>query len=299
MISRPMRSWLFAPGNDARKCEKSLTVGADRVILDLEDAVAIDAKAEARARVRGVLDGAGERTPPLYVRVNDVWTGLLAGDIEAVVCRGLAGIVFPKAETAEMVRHADRLVAAAEAKSGLPHGRVEMICLIETAAGLLGAREVAEAAPRVRHLGFGAGDLCGDLGIATTNHGPHMLQGKVHTVWASRAARIGPAMDTVYFDLTDPAGLEADCVQARALGFGGKAVIHPNQVEPVNRLLAPSAEEIAEARRIDEAFTAAEARGVGAIRVEGKLIDYAMMKSVRRILAVAATLPTADAGEER
>jgi citrate lyase subunit beta/citryl-CoA lyase len=288
--TRPERSWLFAPGTNARMCEKALTAGADRVILDLEDAVALDAKPAARAQVRGFLDRLGDGAPPVYVRVNGTATGLLETDVTAVVGPHLAGIVFPMAETGAQVQEVDRLIGRAEASAGLDAGKIEVVCLIETAAGLLGARDVARGAKRVTHLGFGAGDLCGDLGIPTTNEGPHILHGKVQTVWASRAAGIGAPLDTVYFDLQNPAGLEADCRQAKELGFGGKAVIHPSQVEPVNRLLAPGDTEIEQAHRIVQAFRKAEAEGTGAIRVDGKLIDYAMLKSAEKILAVATTL---------
>ncbi len=290
MAMRPKRSWLFAPGSNARMCDKALTSGADCVILDLEDAVALDAKPEARRQVRALLDRLGDGAAPVYVRVNGTKSGLLAEDVAAVVVPTLAGIVFPMAETRAQVEEVDALIGAAEARAGMAAGAVEVVCLIETAAGLFGAREVAAGAARVAHLGFGAGDLCGDLGIPTTNEGPHMLQGKVWTVWASRAAGIQAPLDTVYFDLQNPAGFEADCEQAKALGFLGKTVIHPAQVEPANRIMAPSDGEIDLAWRIVEAFRAAEAAGTGAIRVDGKLIDYAMVKSAEKILAVATTL---------
>ncbi len=301
MAARPKRSWLFAPGNDARKVGKALQAGADCVILDLEDAVALDAKPAARTQVKAVLDELGDgAAPPAYVRINDWSTGMTAADIRAVMSPGLAGVLLPKAESAEVVRHVDHLVSEEEARIGRDRGTTDLVALIESAAGLVHADAVAGACARLSCLAFGAGDLCGDLGIPTANAGPHIEHGKIRVVWASRAAGLERPIDTVFFDLTDPAGLRADCEHAKALGFQGKAVIHPNQIAVVNELLAPSPAEIALARKIVAAFEAAEAGGVAAIRVEGKLIDYAMVKSARKMLETADALAAlAASGADR
>jgi citrate lyase subunit beta/citryl-CoA lyase len=137
---------------------------------------------------------------------------------------------------------------------------------------------------------FRAADYTADLGIPTSNTGPHLLHCKIATVIASRAAGLAAPVDTVFFDVTDSQGLAADCAEAKDLGFQGKAVIHPRQIEPVNSAFTPSQAEVAQARRIVDAFTAAERKGIGAIQVDGKLIDYAMFKTAQKTLDVASTL---------
>jgi citrate lyase subunit beta / citryl-CoA lyase len=287
----PTRSWLFAPGTDERKIDKALASPCDAVILDLEDAVASAEKPRARDVVRAAIAAhAGAGAPRVHVRVNDATTGLLIEDLRAVCAAGLSGVLLPKAEDGETVRLASRLIAEREAAEGLPAGAIGLVPMIESARGVLDAHAIAAADPRVRTLFFGAGDLTGDLGIPTANEGPHVLHGKIQTALAARAAGREPPVDTVYFDLADPDGLRADSVQARALGYQGKAVIHPAQIGIVNEVFTPSAAEIALAAKVVEAFREAEARGIGAIRVEGRLVDYAMVKNAEKTLAVARSL---------
>jgi citrate lyase subunit beta / citryl-CoA lyase len=288
-MSKPLRTWLFSPGMDARKTEKALASTADAIILDLEDAVAISEKPRAREMVRSVLQGASPERQ-IFVRVNDVMTGMTTDDLRAVCTGGIAGIILPKAESAEMVRMTSALIDAVAAEEGAARRQIRICGIIETARGLLNVHEVAQAGGRLETLMFGAGDFTNDLGIPTANVGPHILNGKIQTALACRAAGLRPPIDTVFFDVTDAQGFERDCLEAKALGFQGKAVIHPNQVETANRVFAPSAEEVTSARRVVEAFGEAEAKGVGAIRVDGKLVDYAMVKNAEKLLTTARAL---------
>jgi citrate lyase subunit beta/citryl-CoA lyase len=293
--SKPIRTWLFAPGMDSRKITKALDSAADAIILDLEDAVATSEKPKARAMVREVL-GTVSPDRQVYVRVNDLMTGMTAEDLKAVCTGGIAGIVLPKAESAEMIRVAGALIDAAAPAEKAPARPIRIGAIVESARGILRAEEIASAGGRLLTLMFGAGDFTNDMGIPTTNVGPHILNGKLMAALACRSAGIQPPIDTVYFDVTDAEGFEADCRQAKGLGFQGKAVIHPNQIETANAVFAPNREEIAAAQLVIDSFKKAEAEGVGAIRVEGKLVDYAMVKNAEKVIATARALVPAFAG---
>lgn len=286
----PLRTWLFAPGTDRRKTGKALDSQADAVILDLEDAVPLSDKAQARQTVREVLS---EVTPErqVWVRVNDLATGMTADDLSAVCTGGLAGIFLPKIEAAKAVRHVSDLIGSLG--HGLPADQVRVVGLVETARGLLNLPQIAAAGDRLDGLMFGAGDFTTDLGIPTANTGPHILNGKIQTALACRANRLPHTIDAVYFDLKDADGYLADCREGKALGFTGKGVIHPGQLGPANDTFAPTPEEIELAARIVASFREAEAKGVGAIQVDGKLIDYAMLHSAERLLATARALDLA------
>lgn len=287
--NRPIRTWLFAPGMDARKTEKALESAADALILDLEDAVAISEKPRAREMVRALL---GHVAPArnVFVRVNDLMTGMTATDIEAVCTGGIAGIVLPKVESAEMVRIASTMIDDQSRANGVPQGQIRLLGILESARGILRADEIAGAGGRLETLMFGAGDLTNDIGIPTANVGPHIVNGKLQTALASRSAGLRPPVDTVFFDVTDSDGFASDCRQAKAFGFQGKAVIHPVQIETANTVFSPSREEVEDARQIVKGFEEAEAAGIGAIRVEGKLVDYAMVKNAQKVLGVARSL---------
>lgn len=283
------RSWLFAPGMDERKMTKALASAADALILDIEDAVAISEKPRARQMIRELLN-AQPVERQIWVRINDIATGWTAEDVEAVCAPGLAGIILPKVEAAETVRIVSALIDRAERGAGLPSGQVRLSVIAETARGIVNLPAIAGAGGRLDMVSFGAADYTADLGIPTANTGPHILHGKLATVVASRAAGLAPPIDTVFFDITDDAGLAADCAEAKALGFQGKSVIHPRQIEPVNRAFTPSEGEVAAARRIVDGFEAAERNGIGAVQIDGKLVDYAMLKTARKTLDIARAL---------
>lgn len=297
-MTGPKRSWLFAPGMDARKTEKALASAADALILDLEDAVAMSEKPRARTML-GELLGARPPARQIYVRVNDVATGWTAEDIEVVCASGLAGIILPKVEAAETVRTVSALIDRAERVAGLPQGQVRLNAIVETARGVQNLPAIAQAGGRLDLLMFGAADYCADLGIPTANTGPHLLHGKLATVVASRAAGLAAPIDTVFFDISDEDGFAADCAEARGLGFQGKALIHPRQIEPANDAFTPSAAEVETARRIVEGFEQAERSGIGAVQVDGKLVDYAMLKTARKTLAAAQAIAAVGRAEAR
>jgi citrate lyase subunit beta/citryl-CoA lyase len=190
-LVKPIRTWLFAPGMDARKCEKAVQSSADALILDLEDAVALSEKPKARLMLSQLVKSVSPERQ-VYVRVNDFMTGMTAEDLRAVCTGGIAGIVLPKAESAEMVRIASAMIDELSRAEGLPHGQITMCGILETARGVLRAEEIAAGGGRLSTLMFGAGDFTGDLGIPTSNVGPHVVNAKIQTALACRAAGIRP-----------------------------------------------------------------------------------------------------------
>ncbi len=287
-MARPLRSFLFAPATDLRKVDKALSLDADAVILDLEDAVAVSEKVRARSMVVDVLSRVGR--PGIYVRVNGCNTPWVVGDILAVVGNRPAGIMLPKAECAEDVRRVDWLIGQLEREYGLPDARIELIPLVESARGVTGAHQVAASCPRVKRLAFGAVDYTLDMGINLTGTGNELFYARSQIAVASRAAGIEGAIDTVYVNLKDEAGLREECRVVRELGFSGKLVIHPGQIAPVNEIFSPCQSEIDYAAKVTRAFDEAEARGIAAVQVDGKFIDYPVAAWARNVLAVARSL---------
>lgn len=284
----PRRTILFTPAGDERKVTKAFTLGADVVVLDLEDAVAYAEKEKARASLTALLPALGSYRP--FVRVNGVETPWFRDDLRAVVSAAVRGIVLAKVEEPEAVAAAEKIIGTLEGERGLSPGSLEILPFIETARGLLAAYSIARASPRVRCLAFGGMDFLADIGAAGTTDGSTFLYARSHLVVASRAAGIDPPIDTVYPDFRDVEGLVADARRARELGFQGKIVIHPAQVQPVNRVFTPTPEEVAAARRIVAAFEAAEAAGMAVIQVDGRMVEYPIAERARRTVALAAAL---------
>lgn len=290
----PLRTLLFAPGNRPRMLQKVGQCGADAVILDLEDAVPISEKEATRQAVREAVDAID--TCPVYVRINPLVATagfsqpIGEADLAAVVRAGLAGIILPKAESPDDLRHADALLQGLETRHGLAPGSVDVIPIIETAPAVQRAYDIAASGTRVKRLAFGAGDFTRDIGVAWSRREIESQYARSVLVVACRAAGLEPPLDTVWVDLRDPRGLARSARTAKQLGFQGKMAIHPSQVEPINTVFSPSATEIAFATRVVAAFTQAEADGLASIQLDGQFIDYPIVESARRVLAMAAAL---------
>ena len=293
-LSRPLRSLLFAPGNHARRVEKALSLDADAVILDLEDAVAIAEKAATRAVVAAALER--PRRGLLYVRVNAVDTAFCYGDLAAVVQRGLDGIILPKAESAAGLATIDWLLAQLERDRGLPSGAIDLIPIIETARGIQQIGAILAAGTRVRRVAFGAGDFTLDVNMAWSRNEAELAHARSVIITASRASGLDAPLDTVWVDLTDPEGLDASARTAVAYGFQGKMCIHPDQIAVVNGVFTPSNAEVVFAERVTAAFAKAEAEGSAAIQLDGKFIDYPIVYRAQRVLQKIAAI---RAREER
>jgi citrate lyase subunit beta/citryl-CoA lyase len=276
------RSFLFAPGNHQRRVEKALSLYADAVILDLEDACPIAEKKATRSVVVAACQR--PRTGLGYVRVNATTTEFGYGDIVAVVQKGVDGIILPKLESADEIRAVEWVIANLEKERGLPAGAFDVIPIIETAKGMANIRAIAATGTRVKRIAFGAGDFTLDLDIEWSRAETELLPYRSECVLASRAAEIEAPIDTVWVDLKDAEGFMASTRHIKGLGFQGKMCIHPDQVPVANEILSPSAADVEWSRKVVQAFEAAERAGSASIQLEGKFIDYPIVYRARRVL---------------
>lgn len=294
---QPLRSLLFAPGNDERKLAKVGTFGADVVVLDLEDAVADAEKAAARGTVRGALPGYGDESI-VCVRVNAEATGRLEDDLEAVVCVHLGCVMVPKVEDPGTLPRVDERLAELEQAHGIAAGTIRLFALVETAKGLVRCEEIAAAAPeRLLTLVFGLGDFSTDIGVDLTADATELLYARSRVVVAARAAGLRAALDGPYLDLQNIDGLVADSRRSRQLGFQGRIIVYPPHVAPTHGAYSDLAPEEAErARRIIEAFEQSESGGLASIQVDGGFVDYPIYRRAQQKLRLYEAL--AGAGKE-
>lgn len=288
------RSLIFVPGHRERMLQRAPSSGADVIVIDLEDAVPRSEKADARRMVRASLGTLAQLPPPVFVRVNNVHSGLARNDLMAVVRPGLAGVVHPKTERAQDLRDLDVLLREAEVRNGVRPGDVRVIPLIESPAGVLRCEEIATATDRVDGLSVGAEDYCAVLGAPRDAEGVAIAHLR-YTVVTVAAAYGLVAIDTPWTSLDDMEGLGRDAARARAMGFSGKYVIHPDQVATVNDAFSPSAEELAAARKI-ASESPRSVRRRGAVRLDGRMVDEAMVRQARRVITAAEAIAERQAG---
>ena len=286
----PLRSWLFAPGNHARKVEKVFTIGADAVILDLEDAVALEQKAATRATVVAALKGRPGRASRGYIRINSSDTDFCYGDLQEIIGPWLDGIVLPKVESASQLQMIDWLVCQIERERGMAVGTLDILPIIETGRGVAAISEIAGAGSRIKRVSFGAGDFTNDMGMVWTPGESELSHARSVIALASRVAGLEAPIDTVFIDLADSEHLEQSAQTALALGFRGKLCIHPAQVAPVNAVFTPVENEVARALKYVEAFAAAEAEGSASIQVDGYFVDYPIYEKAQRTLQLMAAI---------
>jgi citrate lyase subunit beta/citryl-CoA lyase len=279
-----LRSILFVPAVVERFVARAPETGADVVCLDLEDSVPPDEKSGARTMAAEAVATMPRSRYSTFVRVNGLDTGLLEDDLLAVVRPGLDGIVLPKAHSGEAVTQADHYLTILERQQGMEAGTVSVIPLLESAAGILNSREIAAASPRLAGLSLGAEDLAADMGLQRSEAGREIEWPRAQLAAAAAAAGLVP-IDTPEPDYTDPERLERDATFARSLGFRGKYCIHPAQVEVVNRVFSPTAQEMAEAREIVRLLEKEGlAKGRAAVSADGKMIDTPMYWQAKRLL---------------
>ena len=284
-----LRTLLFIPGNRERMIEKAKALRPDAVIFDLEDAVPTAEKESARRMVADVLATGGFGTVRTFVRVNATTTPLLPADLDAVVSPGLFGIVLPKVEYPEEVEQVHLMLQEREDRLGLAPGHTRILPIIETVRGVLSLSRIAGCHERLLGLSFGAEDFATDLEVARSKEGIEILYPRVQVALYARLTN-GVAIDTVFVDVKDEAGLVKDAEMARQLGFKGKYVLHPRQIEVVNRVFTPSEDEIEYARRIVAAYEEAEARGEASVALDGKMIDIPVVERARALLAISQQL---------
>lgn len=288
MNSQPIfRSVLYVPGNRPRMLAKAPTLPADAFVLDLEDSVPPEEKTEARRLVREALLGGAFAGRTVLVRVNGLRSGLAQDDLAAVVVAGLFGVDVPKVEDPQDLREVEELLAWAEGRAGLPRGTVRIGVGIESPAGLLRAEAIGRASRRVFSLSLGAEDFTFNLGTQRSPTGEELFVPRALVALAARAAGL-QALDTIYPDFRDPEGLVREARLARQLGFTGKYAIHPDQLDPINRVFTPDEAELRWAREVVEAYEAAQQAGLGSIAVGGRMVDRPIYERARRTLELAA-----------
>ena len=285
-----MRSLLFVPADGGAKLDKAMASGADAVILDLEDSITPERKAQARAAALEFLKAAQTKKPRprLLVRINGLDTGMIDADLEAVVAGRPDAIVFPKAEGGASVVHLDAKLTAREAIAGLPEGGIKILAqAVESAAGLFAAGTYRGASARLIGMTWGPEDLSAELGAQANRDAaghltePYRLARNI-CLYGAAAAKL-PAIETVYVDFRNTEGLRRDTQDARRDGFAGRLAIHPAQVAVINEVFTPSPEQIAQAKTVVAAFAARP--GAGAVGIDGKMYDRPHLLRAQALLA--------------
>lgn len=288
------RSWMFVPGHRQKMVDKALGLGqVDALMLDIEDGVPQQEKQTARQIIGASLVRAREpgATPARFVRVSAIAYDHLIADLAHIVQPGLDGLVLPKVETPEQIQLVDAVLRARETEMGITAGRTSLLIAIESPRGLLNAYAIATSSPRVVGLLFGAEDLGKELGLPFRREGEASeLQFPRSTLVVAAAAANIQAVDGVWPDLSDPEGLKRYALQARRLGFNGMSLIHPGQIDLINAVFGPTADEVAYCLKVIEAFDAALARGDGSIAFGGQLIDLPIIERAKRTVAFATKL---------
>ena len=274
---RPRRCLLFMPGDDQKKIQKGISLGVDSIVMDLEDGVALNRKAEARATIAAALRDLDFGRSERVVRLNPIGSGLEQADLDAVLPLRPDSIMLPKVE------HAEHIHWLAEA---IADPAIRLLAIIETARGVVNLRDIAAVSDRLDALIFGAEDLAGDIGATRTKAGWEVFYARSAVV--THAVAFGlQAIDTLVIDFNDEAALIEDARFGAQLGFSGKLAIHPKQVDVIQLIFTPSDEQIARAQRLIQAHAEQQAQGVGAFAFDGKMIDMPAIRAAQQVLAKA------------
>jgi citrate lyase subunit beta/citryl-CoA lyase len=284
-----IRSLIFVPGNRENMLERARSFDADIIMVDLEDSVPPGEKATAREMAREWVPALQNEGKRVMVRVNSLDTGLTRAELEAVVSPSLHGISLGKVESGRDIRTVDSLLSPLEASAGLEIGSLRIIPWIETAKALWDARAIAESSRRVVAIAFGAEDFTNDMGIERSDMGKEVRVPRAMVPIAARAGEVG-ALDSPFVRFRNPDALKKDARRARRMGYTGKFAIHPAQLETINETFSPSAEEVEYARRVVEAWDAAEASGRGSLALDGRMVDVPVVKRAQNLLALAEAI---------
>lgn len=286
------RTMLYLPGNNPNMLTRGHLFGSDGLVLDLEDAVSASEKDVARILVRDVLKQGHFGSCEVTVRINGLDTEFWRDDLAAVVPAGASGIRAPKVESAQMVRDLDEELSIVEERAGMPAGRTKIFCLLETAFGVWNAYDIAKASPRVAAIIPGGEDLTADLRTSRSDEGTELEWARRMMIVAARAAGVD-ALDTVYPRVNNDEGLRRETAFIKQLGFDGKSVIHPNQIPIVHSVFAPTEQEIEIAKKITAAAKEAAARGLGAVSVDGRMVDAPVVRRAEYTLLRAGLVEEA------
>lgn len=287
--ARPRRSVLYMPGSNARALEKGRSLPADGLILDLEDAVAPDAKDSARDQIVSALGEGGYGKREIQIRTNGLNTPWGYADIVAAAKTSADAILLPKVESADTVRQVATIMEAEGA-----HEDMRIWCMMETPLAMLSAKEIAGAHPKLGGFVMGTSDLAKDLNCAHTPDRQPMITSLGLCLLAARAYGLA-ILDGVHLDLSDEDGFAAFCQQGRDMGFDGKTLIHPKTIAAANRAFAPSDDDVAWARKIIAAHEDAASKGQGVVVVDGKLIENLHVVSAQKLVTMADLIREMDA----
>ena len=292
-ILRARRALMYVPGSDEGKLAKAAGLDIDSVILDLEDGVAFNRKDEARGIICHALETLDFGRTERIVRINPLYTGREQEDLRAVLPGKPDAILIPKADNPGIVREVDELISAAEREHGFTPGRIALALLIESAAAFVNLPSICQSSPRVQALIFGAEDFCADTGATRTLEARELLFARSSLVL--HAAAFGmQAIDMVQVNYRDMELLEHECRDALELGFSGKTVVHPGQIETVQRMFTPDEKLVAYALRVVEGAREAQQSGSGVFTLDGKLVDLPVVKRAENILARARAAGVVD-----
>lgn len=274
---------LYTPGNRPEFIEKAAKYHPDAIIIDLEDAVPVHLKEKTRSEVADILP---QLNIECLVRINNE-PSLLEEDLSALVSGHIYGIVLPMAETVESIKEVDSIMTQLENKQGLPPNAIKLLLLIETAKGVLRCYDLISAADRVESVVFGSAedaDLQRDLRCAWSIEGTELMYARSKTLLEARAAGLEYVLDGAFSDIKNDDALFKDCTLSKRLGYDGRTLIHPGQIETARKAYLPKEEEIEYYKKLIEQFDLAVAQGLAAIKYEGKLIDYAMYKKAKTLI---------------
>lgn len=283
---RARRALLYTPGSDLRKVRKAAALNVDCLCLDMEDGVADDQKDLARSNILEALRNFDFGRTERLARINAVGSGLEESDLKVVLAGIPDGIVIPKLEHAQQVEKVHQLITTFERSNGLNEGQIHLLVVVESALGILNLREICTASTRLRGVIFGAEDYSNDIGATRTKQGLEVLYARSAVVAHATAFGL-QAIDRVSVDFHDLETLVLEASQGAQMGFSGKQVIHPNQVEPVQLAFTPGDEMIAHAARVVQEFERHKSMGVGAFALDGKMIDAPLVKAAHKVLSAA------------
>ncbi len=289
--ARPRRSYLYMPGSNSRALEKARILGADGLIMDLEDSVTPDAKTLAREQITQALDEGGYGQREVLVRTNGLNGPWGADDLAAAAAMKCDGVVLPKVESRQIVLDAISYLDEAGARTDLP-----IWCMMETPLGILHAEDIAFAHDRLGGFILGTSDLAKDLGAQHTLDRIPFMASLELCILAGRAAGLA-VLDGVHLDLEDVAGFRQSCVQGRQLGMDGKTLIHPKTIDTANEVFAPADEEVAWSKRVIDAHAEAEKAGKGVLLIDGKLIENLHVEQAKRLVTMADAIAAMDNAE--
>ncbi len=284
--NKKRRSMLYIPGNNPAMLQQGGVYGADGILLDLEDAVALNQKDAARILVRNMLKSIDYYSAEVSVRINSLSTPFGLADLETIVPLQPDAIRVPKTETVEDIKEIIETIERIEDKHNLPHNKTTVHAMIETALGVQNVFEIAKFSKRVDAITIGGQDLTADMNIAATKDATGIDFARKRIVMAAKANNID-AIDTVFVDVDDSEGLRIDTAYAKKIGFTGKAVINPRQIEVIHEVYQPTEDEIRKSIKIYKAFIKNKKAGIGVFAVDGKMVDKPVMQRAEHILMLA------------